>query len=394
MTMEHIDIRKEALAVYDDVTALRRYFHMYPEPAMQEYNTSEKIKSQLEKLHIPYQTIGETGITASIGEGHMKTVALRADMDALKIQEKNDISYKSKNDGYMHACGHDGHTASLLGAAAILKKYEKCLNVNIRLIFQPAEENCLGAKMMTENHGLDGVDEIYGIHIFTDIPAGKVSIEAGPRMASTDIFKVTIKGKAGHAAKPQQCVDATVAAAASVMNLQTIVSRELDPVNSAVVTVGKLHSGTQYNIISGEAVLEGTVRSFDLETSKHIQESIERIVSMTASAYGAKADFLFKPSRHPVVYNDRMLTERMYEAAEKLFGKDAMIHVPPMMLGEDFSIYQSKIPGVFAFVGAGNPQKGCIYPNHHDCFNMDEQALLDCVILYTMFGLNGGKDND
>lgn len=383
-----VDIKNESKAVFEEVTALRRHFHMYPEPAMKEYKTSEKVKEELERLHIAYQCVGETGVVGFIGKGHEKTIALRADMDALMIQENNDVPYKSKNIGCMHACGHDGHTASLLGAAAVLKKHEKSLNANIRLIFQPAEENCMGANLMMDSHIIDDVSEIYGIHIFTDIPAGKISVEAGPRMASTDMFKAVIKGKAGHAAKPHQCVDATVAAAASVMNLQSIISRELDPVDSGVVTVGKLLSGTQYNIISGEAVIEGTARTFDLEISKHIQTSIERIVSMTAAAYGATAEFDFKPSRHPVVYNDFELVKKMSEKAVRIFGEDAMIHVPPMMLGEDFSIYQAKVPGIFAFVGAGNAEKGCIYPNHHDCFDIDEQALLDCVMLYVMFGIN------
>jgi len=246
----------------------------------------------------------------------------------------------------------------------------------------------MGAKMMTGQHVLDTVDEIYGIHIFTDIPAGKISVEEGPRMASTGMFKIRIKGQAGHAAKPHQCVDATVAAAAAVMNMQTVISRNMDPVESGVVTVGKLWSGTQYNIISGEALLEGTMRTFSAENEQMIRASIERIVSSTVQAFGATAEFEFKMSTHPVVYNSPALVKRMTPAAGALFGEDAMIHVPPMMLGEDFSVYQAKVPGIFAFVGAGNAEKGCIYPNHHDCFDIDEQALLDSVMLHVMFALN------
>lgn len=383
-----LNIKEEALKVFDEVVAMRRHFHMFPEPPMAEYETSKVVQAQLKAMGIPFETVGETGVVGMIGSGHPKTIALRADMDALMIQEQSQVSYKSQNDGCMHACGHDGHTASLLGATKILKAYEDLLNVNVKLIFQPAEENCLGAKLMIENHVLDGVDAIYGVHIFTDIPSGKVSVEAGPRMASTDMFKAVITGRAGHAAKPHQCVDATVAAAAAILNLQSIISREMDPVDSGVVTVGQLHSGTQYNIISGEAVFEGTVRSFAKETSQHIQNSIERIVSMTAAAYGAAASFEFKPSRHPVVYNDETLVKVMAQRAEDVLGAEAMNHVPPMMLGEDFSSYQAMVPGIFAFVGAGNAQKGCVYPNHHDCFDIDEDALLDCVILYVLFAMS------
>ena len=383
-----MNIREESLKVFDQVVNWRRYFHMYPEPAMKEYETSKKVKELLSAMNIAYQEIGDTGVVALIGAGHPKTVALRADMDALMIQEKNSVPYKSKNEGCMHACGHDGHTASLLGAASILKQHEEDLTVNLKLIFQPAEENCLGAKQMVDAHVLDDVDEIYGIHIFADVPAGRISVESGPRMASTDMFKAKIIGSAGHAAKPHQCIDATVAASAAVVNLQTIISREMDPIDSGVVTVGKLYSGTQYNIISGEALIEGTVRTFSMENANYIKKSIERIVSMTAQAYRAGAAFEFSDSKHPVVLNDKDLVAKMSSKAEQLFGSEAMYHVPPMMLGEDFSIYQTIVPGIFAFVGGGNPEKGCIYPNHHDCFDIDEDALLDCVMLYVMFAVN------
>lgn len=385
--MKKIDIEKEAMAIEQEVIELRRHFHMYPEPSLKEFETSRYICETLEKMGIAYRRAGETGVIAEIAPGKDTLIALRADMDALMIHEKTSVDYKSRNEGCMHACGHDAHTAALLGAAKIIKKYEDCLEHSVRLIFEPAEENCCGANIMLENHVLDGVSEIYGIHVFTDIPAGDISIEAGPRMAATDMFKVHITGKAGHAAKPHQCVDATVAAAASIMNLQTIVSREIDPVEGAVVTVGKLSSGTQYNIISGYAEFEGTVRTFAKETSEHIQESIERIVDSTVKAYRGEAAFDFKPSRHPVVINDEKLSEKAHEKAAQLFGRERLVHIAPLMLGEDFSIYQTMVPGVFAFVGGGNPEIGCGYPNHHDCFNIDESVLKDCVMLYTMFAL-------
>ena len=207
-----IDIKKEAEEVSGEVIALRRYFHMHPELGMQEYETSAKIREMLKVWDIAYENCGETGVIAKIGQGK-KTIALRADMDALSIQEKSDIEYASVNQGVMHACGHDAHTAALLGAAKVLKAHEDELCVGVRLFFQPSEENCRGGKYFCEHGALEGVDEVYGIHIFTDIPIGNISIEAGPRMASTSRFEVKITGRAGHGAKPQQCIDATVAAA-------------------------------------------------------------------------------------------------------------------------------------------------------------------------------------
>lgn len=378
-----IDIKKEAAAISGDVIALRRYFHMHPELGMQEYETSAKIREELEKYGISYENCGETGVIAKIGRGE-KIIALRADMDALSIKEKSGVAYASVNDGLMHACGHDAHTAALLGAARILKAHEDELKVTVRLLFQPSEENCKGGRFFCEHGAMDGVSEVYGIHIFTDIPAGQISIEAGPRMASTSSFKVRLTGRAGHGAKPQQCVDATVAAAACIMNLQTIISRETDPVDSAVVTVGRLVSGSQYNIISGEAFFEGTVRAFSEERAKKIEESLKRIVHMTAAAYGAEASVEFLRAQHPVVVNDEALTKRLCGAAQKLFGSKRLCHVPPMMLGEDFSFYQQEAAGVFMFAGGGNEAIGCGYPNHHDCFNIDERVLTDSVMLHLM----------
>lgn len=381
-----MNIQEEVLAIASYATELRRYFHMYPELGLEEYKTSAKIKEALDKLGIAWKSAAGTGIIAEIGQGS-KVIALRADMDALSIHEHTAVDYISRHPGRMHACGHDAHTASLIGAAAVLKKHEKDLKVRVRFLWQPSEENCRGAKLMCQDGALDGVSEIYGIHIFTDIASGKINIEAGPRMASTDIFKITVNGRAGHAAKPHQCTDATLCAAAMLMNMQTIISREIDPVEPAVLSVGRFESGSQYNIISGEAVMEGTVRSFSPHTSMHIESSMRRIAGSTAEAYNGTASVEYQKSKHPTVMNDTALANRMYAAAQRLFGEARMIKVAPMMLGEDFSIYQEKVPGLFAFVGGGNAEKNCIYPNHHDCFNIDEQAIKDCIMLYVMFAM-------
>lgn len=376
-----MNIKKETELIRNYVVSLRKHFHMYPELGLEEYETSKRIKEELSNMEIPYISAGETGVIGFVGKGE-NVIALRADMDALRVTEKNEVSYRSKNEGVMHACGHDAHMAALLGAASILKKYEADLNCTIKLIFQPSEENCRGAKLIVEEGHLDHVEEIFGLHVFGDIPCGMISIEAGPRMAASDIFKITINGKSGHAGKPQQCVDATIAGAALILNLQSIISREMDPVESAVVTIGHFVSGTQHNIVSGEAFIEGTVRTFSVEHAKYIEQAVKRIANSTAAVYSCTCDVEYKRSAHPVVVNDENVVETAYAAAEKLFEKEKLVEIPKMMLGEDFSVYQRSIPGAFAFVGGGNEELGRAYPNHHERFNIDEKAVTNSTLLY------------
>ena len=370
-----MEIKKEVDIISNYIIRRRKHFHKHPEVGMQEFETSKRIKEELAVMEIPFVAAAGTGVIGFIGHGP-KVVALRCDMDALRITEKTGVTYKSEVDGLMHACGHDAHMAAMLGAASILKKYEEELNCTVKLIFQPSEENCLGAKAICDGGHLDDVSEIFGLHVFGDIPCGKISIEEGPRMAASDIFRIRITGKSGHAGKPQQCVDATVAGAATVMNLQSIVSRELDPVSSAVVTVGHFVSGTQHNVISGEAYIEGTARTFSTEDCKHIEQAVKRIAYNSAATYNATAHVEYMRSLHPVVMNDKRVTQTVMEAARELFASEDIISIPKMMLGEDFSIYQQHIPGAFAFVGAGNEELGRAYPNHHECFNIDERAVL------------------
>ncbi len=381
-----MDIKKEVDMIANYIIRLRKHFHMHPELGMEEFETSQRIKEELVNMEIPFINVGQTGVIGIIGKGE-HVIALRADMDALKIQEKNEVAYRSVNQGMMHACAHDAHIAALLGAASVLKKYEHLLHCTIKLIFQPAEELSLGAKMIADSGHLDDVKEIFGVHIFGDIPVGKISIEEGMRMAASDHFLIRIAGKSGHAGKPHQCVDATLAGAALVMNLQSIISREFDPVDSAVLTIGHFSSGTQHNVISGEAFLEGTVRTFSNEAAKHIERSIRRIALNTATTYGAVAHVDYKSSMHPEVRNESRVTEIARRGAAKIFSKDDMVHVPKMMLGEDFSIYQQRIPGTFAFVGGGNEALGRAYPNHHECFNIDEKACLNATMLHVAFAM-------
>lgn len=379
-------ITKEADRLSNYVVNLRKHFHMYPELGMEEYETAKRIRQELTDMEIPYIEVGETGTIGFVGKGE-KVIALRADIDALPITENTEVTYKSKNEGVMHACGHDAHMASLLGAAKILKKYEDSLNCTVKLIFQPSEENCKGAKLICDHGHLDDVEEIFGLHVFGDMPCGTINIQAGPRMAATDIFEIKVTGHAGHAGKPQQCVDATVTGAAIVMNLQTVISRELDPNASAVLTIGKFVSGTAHNIISGEATIRGTVRTFTHEDGRLIEKAVHRIADSTAKAYRARVHVDYQRSLHPEVLNDEKVTALALENAKKVFPESMFVTMPKIFLGEDFSVYQQRVPGTFAFVGAGNESLGRAYPNHHDKFNIDEKAVVTAMKLYVAFAM-------
>lgn len=280
-----MDIRKEAEQIEEEVIQFRRDLHQYPELSGHEVMTTEYIREHLEKWEISYRLLEPTGVIGVIGSGR-KTIALRADIDALKIREETDLPFQSQNTECMHACAHDGHTAILLAAAKILKEHEKELDRRIMLVFQPAEETAQGAADVIGTGILDQSDRIFGLHIFSGIEKGKISLEAGPRMASTNWFSIRIAGKSGHAGKPHECVDAGIAAAALVMNLQTLISRNIDPLDDAVLTIGRLEAGTARNVIAGEAVLEGTVRTFSKEVEEQIRERMEEMVEATARCIG------------------------------------------------------------------------------------------------------------
>jgi amidohydrolase len=380
-----ININKEVEAIQDYIINKREQFHQYPELALQEFHTTEMIIEEFEKMEIPYKRLEPTGAVGFLGRMDGRIVALRADIDGLLVTEETGLSCSSKLPGHMHACGHDGHIAGLLGAARILKKYEGRLTIGVKLIFQPAEENSAGAALVMEQGYLDNVEEIFGIHIFSDIPVGRISIEAGPRMAATDHFTIRIEGKAGHAAKPHECIDATIVAAAMVMNLQTVVSRRINPIEDAVLTIGRMESGTAYNVISGQAVLEGTVRTFSVDTEERIKELICQIAEDTASLYGAEATVDYPKSAHPPLVNDKKIADRVYKEAADIFPEYSLESIPKIMLGEDFSNYLEKISGAFAFIGGGKNDGSINYLNHHSKFDFDEKALFNAVKMHLAY---------
>ena len=365
----------------ENYISLRRKYHQIPELSMKEYDTTQSIIFDLKQMGIDAVALNPTGVIAYLGPEGGKTIGLRADIDALAVTEDTGLPFQSQRPGCMHACGHDGHIAGLLGAARLLKKWEEKLRIRVKLIFQPSEENTQGAKKMIKDGVMDDVDMIFGLHLFPDIPYGKVSVEAGPRMAQTDRFTLTFYGKGGHAAKPHQCVDATLMAAEFVMSLQTIVSRQLNPVEGAVVTIGSLHSGTQYNIISPQAEISGTCRSFSVDTARTMMNGIKKRAQAIADIYGGDLHIDYDFGGHPPVVNDGDLSRRIREKAEKLMSTTTFAPIPALMLGDDFSWYQEKVPGVYAFVGCGK-ENTPLYPNHHPKFDINEKALVQAVGLH------------
>lgn len=385
------DIKQEAEKVFDEVLAHYHTLHRIPELSLQEYETTQYIKERLKEMSIEPVSLDETGCVAYIGPepgeeqgedgNRIRTIALRADIDGLPVKEETNCSFASCHDGKMHACGHDGHIAALLGAAKVLKSTESSLPARVKLIFQAAEENTEGSRRLIRLGVLDDVDEIFGLHLFSDIPAGIVSIEDGPRMAQTGRFMVRFTGKGGHAAKPHLAIDATLMAATFALDLQTLVSRETDPTEGAVATIGSFHSGNQYNVISGEAILEGTCRSYSREVSEKLEEGIRRKADSVALSYRGKAEVDFTGTCHPPVCNDKELTKRIAGTARAVLDKEKFQPVKPLMLGEDFSWYQTRVPGTFALVGCGKPGE-TVYQNHHGKFAIYEPVLLDAVILH------------
>lgn len=370
-----------------ELIQIRRKLHQWPETGLTEEKTCAFIEAKLNEWEIPYKKVEPTGIIAFLGTGESPVVGLRADMDGLALTEQNQMEFCSKREGYMHGCGHDAHTAGLLGAAYALKQVEDKLNGTVKCIFQPAEEICKGANLMLDSGLLDDVEKMLGLHVFADIPYGKISIEPGPVMAQTDRFEIRLYGKGGHAAKPQQCVDTTLMAAALVMNLHTIVSRQINPVDSAVLTIGSLKSGTQYNIISGEAVMEGTIRSFDEQTAVKIIDSMRQMVEHTAKMYGGEGELITHPTSHPPLINDDLVAQEAKQVFTEVFGEDTMYSAQKLMLGEDFSNYQKKILSAFGFVGGGKIGEEN-YPNHHPLFDVDERSIGKMAKCYAAFAWN------
>ncbi len=362
----------------EEMIALRETIHMYPEEDFKEFKTAKIIIDELEKLGIKVQkNVAKTGVVGLIeGKYPGKTVLLRADMDALKIQEQADVEYKSKVDGMMHACGHDGHVAGLLGVAMILNELKDKLHGNVKLVFQPAEEIEGGALPMIEEGVLENpkVDVSFGAHLWGYLKEGEVHLKEGPMMAAPDIFNIKIIGKGGHGAIPQETIDPIVITCQIVNALQTIVSRRTSPVDPVVVTCGKIQGGDSYNVIPNEVELEGTIRTFKEETRKLVPSIIEDLVRGITTSQGATYEFKYK-ANYPALINDKYMTSFAKESLKKVVGEENVFDLKePNMGGEDFAYFAQKVPSVFMFIGIANNESEPVI-HHNPYFKWDSKNV-------------------
>ncbi|CAM5192598.1 Amidohydrolase OS=Ureibacillus acetophenoni OX=614649 GN=SAMN05877842_1018 PE=4 SV=1 [Ureibacillus acetophenoni] len=374
--MEHLltGLDKE----FEEMVSIRRYLHANPELSFQEIHTPAYIANYHRELGLEVREgVGGRGVVATLRGGKPgKTVALRADFDALAIQELNDIPYKSKVDGVMHACGHDGHTATLLVLAKVLNSIKEEIAGDIVFIHQFAEELAPGgAKPMIEDGCLDGVDVIFGTHLWAPTPLGEIWVRKGPIMAAADRFEITIHGMGGHGAEPHHSVDAILIASQFVTQLQSIVSRRVNPLKSAVVSVGHFEAINPFNVIAGEVKLAGTVRTFEEDIRTLIENEIELLLKSVCD--GAHATYEYKFTRgYPPVVNHPEETEFLASVASQIHEVQDVIECDPFMIGEDFAYYLEKVPGTFFITGAKDPSWEMAYPHHHARFNFDERAML------------------
>src|SRR5579884_938652 len=374
------EIIKAAQAIADQVIADRRHLHMHPELGFQEFETSKYIQSRLRDIGVPFRAgIATTGVLAEIKgtAGAGKTVLLRADIDALPIDEQVDAPYRSTVPNVMHACGHDAHTAVLLGTAKLLWERRHELAGTVKLVFQPCEERPPGGAIKMIEEGVmenPRVDAAFGLHVTPQLETGQLGYRAGPATAASDRFQITIKGKGGHAARPNATVDAVVIASHVVVALQTLVSRETAPIQPAVVTVGAIHAGDANNVIPGEATILGTVRTYDPDLRQQLAERVKELSQGIAAAMRAKAEVEYTFG-YPSLVNDPAMTELVRQVGAELVGAENVTQVDPVLGGEDMSYFLQKAPGCFFRLGTGNKARGITFGNHHPKFDVDEAAL-------------------
>lgn len=417
----------------------RRFFHAHPELSGEEVNTTAAIAQELDAMGIDYalpndfipgpapaqytesenlaslkeagkafvrqDVEAQGGSTISSQSGLIVTIrgaapdaydeqgrprhriVLRSDIDALPILEQTGAPYASKNEGVMHACGHDCHIAMMLGAIRLLNELRDQLRGEVRIVFQPAEEISIGSRRMIAAGALDGVETIYGAHIWSEVEAGTVSIESGPRMANTDWFRVDISGSSAHGAMPHKGVDAIVVGAAIIEALQVVVSRDVSPFDPVVLTIGEFHGGVARNVMAGTSYLTGTVRSFDPKVREFLRERMEFMVHHVARSYSAKADFEWQ-SGNSALINDKKCAKRAIKSAVKVLGEDALAKYEGTLSGEDFSEYLRVVPGVFVFVGGKNPEKGADHPQHSCYYEVDESVLVSGAKLAAQYAFD------
>jgi amidohydrolase len=365
-------LEDEAAALRGDIVALRRAVHQEPELAWQETRTAARVAAFLAGSGLDVRTgVGGTGVLAQTARPG-RSVLLRVDMDALPLQEETGAPYASRVPNAMHACGHDGHVAMGAGAARLLAA--RVLPGRARVLFQPAEEGEGGAQAVADE-ALEGIDVVFGVHLWNELPVGTLGVRAGPLMAAVDRLQIVVRGRGGHGGKPHRSADPVVAAAHVVTALQTVVSREVSPVQPAVVTIGSVHGGQAFNVIPDEVVLTGTIRTFDDTLRRSMPERLTRLARGVAEGLQCTAAVEVRAGNPPVV-NDAAAAETARRAAARVVGAANVVEPEPTMGGEDMAVYFARVPGCFVFVGSANAARGLDQPHHSPRFDFDEDALL------------------
>ena len=374
----------------DWIVDIRRQLHRFPELMYEEVRTSQLVCDVLEELGIPFERgLAKTGVIATLGTGESPCVGLRADMDALPIHEETDIPFRSEVDGRMHACGHDCHTAMLLGAAKLLRDREGELKGTVRLLFQPAEEGGAGAKRMCDEGALEnpGVEIVFGLHVWPHLPTGSIGSRAGTFLAAAGEIEITIRGKGGHAAMPHLCIDPVATAAKLITELQTIISRNLDPLDSGVISITTVHGGEAHNVIPETVQLSGTIRALTNERFAWLRDRVVSMTNQIAAANECSATVRCLDDPYPPTVNDAGLWKDVRDFASKMLGVESVHEIPPVMGGEDFAFYTERIPGCFVGLGVRNEESGCTQHVHHPKFKVDEDALPIGSALHASFAL-------
>lgn len=372
------------------IIELRRYFHRHPELSEEEFLTQAKIEEELDRIGLSHTKCAKTGVVAEIKglQGEGKRVLLRCDIDALPVEEKNDAPYASEYPGKMHACGHDAHTASLLGAARYLQAHREDFPGTIRLVFQPGEEMGYGGKAMVDEGVLEGVDRTFGLHMSSYTPVGKVVAMPGPNNASVDWFRITIKGKGAHVSTPEKGVDAVYIASQIVTQSQSLITRQTNPMETILIGIGTIQAGTAYNVIAQEAKMEGTIRAFNQSLREATKQRLEALCKQTAALYGGEATLEWQDNTCPLI-NEEASTAEAQKMIASVLGEENLIRSRRASLGgDDFAEFNLRVPGCYVYVGSGNEKlPGTCRPHHDDHFDIDESSLQIGAMMYAAYAV-------
>ena len=381
----------QILADHAYVVSLRRELHQHPELSREEFETAGRIERELDKLGIAHRRVAVTGVYAEITgtgpcEGAPRCIVLRADIDALPIQQENDVPYKSLCPGKMHACGHDAHTAALIGAARILQANRDAFSGKVIFTWQPGEEVGYGARPIIDGGNIDEAGRSFGVHVASNVPVGSVVLMPGPNNASVDWFRIRVHGLGSHVSTPELGVDAAYIASQIVVAAQALITRRTSPMDNVLIGIGKIRAGTAYNVIAQEAELEGTIRVFTPELRKLTRARLEALAKQTAALFGGSAELEWNDNTSPLI-NDPLSTQEAQRTAISLFGEDKVIKSRlPSLGGDDFAEYILRVPGVYAYIGSGNPAKpDTIVAQHHSHYDIDEEALTVAAALYVCY---------